>query len=203
MAATYAELLIEVADELNRQDLTGAQLARFVSRAEARFNRTIWTPQSESVATLTAANPMTLPSDFRAVRHVYLSTDPKTPLEQVTPSYLHTAYGDATTGKPVVYALIGDQMRFGPAAGSYNVVLDYYAKIPSLQANSVNWLLSSHPDLYVYATCLYAGGFVEESDDKMARWAAAYDAALEELNEAGNKRRWGGGPLIRKGTAFS
>ena len=199
MIGTYTELQTAVGNWLNRSDLT-ARIPEFIQLAEAEFNRTIWTPQSEEVAAV-AANGA-LPSDFRAVRHVYISSDPKTPLEQVSPSYLRLHYGDSTTGTPVVYSLINDTMAFGPLpATGLSAVLDYYQSIPALASNSTNWLLTAHPDIYLFGTLVQAEAFVW-NDERLPVWRAGLTNALEQLDMAGNKRRWGGGPLIRKGTAF-
>ena len=60
---TFDELKVAVLSWSNRDDLDG-NVEEFIALAERRLNRAIFVPDRESMATLTAAATVALPSDF-------------------------------------------------------------------------------------------------------------------------------------------
>lgn len=57
-----------------------------------------------------------------------------------------------------------------------------------------NWLLTSHPDLYLYRTLMNAGGQLKDTDmlTQYAQWAAA---ETDSLMDEESRESWNGGPL--------
>ena len=82
--STYTELKAAIADYLDRSDLT-SQIVDFITLAEAEFNRTLFVAQREEVSSASASSgTITLPSDFWAMRAIYIDSDPKVFLHQMS-----------------------------------------------------------------------------------------------------------------------
>lgn len=196
---TWAQLQTSVAAWLNRADLT-SQIQEFIAFAERRFNRIIIVPEREAIATSSlTGETLAVPADFWQLRSMYIDADPRVPLQQVSPSTLRSEYPWQTTGKPQVFAIIDEQFVFGPAPdGTYSVKIDYYATIPALGASqSTNWLLTNHPDIYLYGTLLQAEAYLW-NDDRLGVWKAALDEAIAELMESGRRKHTSASPMRLK-----
>lgn len=187
---TWTELKASIADWLNRSDLT-AKIPEFIALAERKFNRVLRVPEMEATATITVdAATESLPADFLELRSIYLNTDPKAPLEQMSLAELRNAHSAAATGQPVNFAIqSGNALVFGPSPDqSYSCVINYYQKIPSLGvAQADNWLLLNHADLYLWAALLQAEAYVW-NDERLAVWKAALEEGLEELRRQGHRK---------------
>ena len=48
----------------------------------------------------------TLPDQYVAMRNIQLNTDPKTPLEYLTPEQMDRIYAGSNKGKPKAYSII-------------------------------------------------------------------------------------------------
>lgn len=178
-------------------DFSNAQIAEFIAVCEARLNRLLRVPEMETVTTLTVTSGnVDLPSDFLAVRALYLSDRE---LRSMTPAAMIARYG-TVAGCPMAYALVGSnprKVRFGPQPGSDDTAtLIYYARLENVsEANADNWLLNDHPDIYLYGTLLAASAFIAD-ETWIPMWKAAYDEAIGELISAGERDRHGGAPLV-------
>lgn len=194
--STYTELQAAVADWLDRTDLT-SQIPDFITLAEAEFNRTLFVPQREEVSSSSASSgTVALPADFWSMRSVYIDSDPKVFLQQMNMGELRTQFSASTTGKPQNFALqSGDEMVLAPSPDdTYTLILNYWQTIPPLASNSSNWLLDSHPDIYLYGALLQAAIFLVD-DDRILRWRGSLGQAIGQLQDAGNKRAWGSTPV--------
>lgn len=193
---TFAELKTSVAAWLNRSDLT-SQIPEFIAFAERRFNRILIVPERETVATATMSGErLALPTDFWQLRSIFMDTDPRQALEQVSPSTLRTQYAWQTTGRPQAFAIMDEQFYFGPSPDdTYGVEIDYYATIPALSdSQTTNWLLTKHPDIYLYGTLLQAEAYLW-NDDRLGVWKAALDEAIGELIESGRRKHTSAQPV--------
>lgn len=192
----YSDLIARVGRYLNRTDLVD-DIPGFIENAEARFSRVLRTPEMENIATATITGErFALPSDFLEVRSVFLDSDPRVELEPVTLGTLRSKYAQQTTGQPQAYAMTDGQFLFGPAPDtSYAINLTYFQKIPALSSSRTsNWLLSSHPDVYLYASLVQAEAYLW-NDDRLGVWKSALDEALGELTVQSNRKRHGNAPL--------
>src|SRR5687768_4709099 len=153
---TWADLKTSLANWLLRDDLSTTEIPEAIALAERRFNRNLRAPEMEdAVSTSTSGSTITLPTDFLELRAVYIDTDPKVVLEQLTFAELRNRYPSATTGIPQNYALqSGNEMVLGPSPDTaYPIVINYYKKITTLDATTAtNWLLTAHPDAYLHAS---------------------------------------------------
>jgi hypothetical protein len=196
--STYDELRVAVASWLARDDLAD-QVPDFIALAEARINRLIRTRDMETRATAstTAGSAfLDLPESFGGVRYVKLQTDPATLLQPMSPTQIETVYAGPETGRPKVYAIVGDAFRLAPTPdAAYTVEISYARKVPALSASATtNWLLSAHPDVYLFGALVCAEMFLG-NDARIALWKASFDEALAELENQDATDRWSGGPL--------
>jgi hypothetical protein len=202
MIDSYATLLSALEDWNNRADLA-AQYPQFIGLAEAHFNRTLRSSEMETTVTQdTSEGTIALPSDYLEARELYIDDDPDTVLVAMSPAGLRLAYGFSTTGAPAAYTVTGTNLVLAPFPGdTITAVLTYYAKLEGLSAETeTNWLILSHPDLYLRAVKFYSFEYLKDID--MAdREIALVDATIESLNDAGNRRRMPAGPLAMRPTS--
>lgn len=192
----WTELKASLAEWLNRSDLT-SKIPEFIALAERRFNRVIVAPERETTTTASlAVEALSLPTDFWQLRSIYLDTDPRQKLEQVTLAVLRSEYADQTTGKPRVFAIADGQFIFGPAPdATYTVEIVYTATIAPLDGTTAtNWLLDKHPDIYLYGSLLAAEAYVW-NDERLPVWKNALDEALGELAGVSNRQRYSASPM--------
>lgn len=196
---TYDELRAGIAGWLARDDLGGV-VPDFIALAEARINRLIRTRDMETRATAsTIAGDayLALPESFGGVRAVKLtSTDPATPLQFATPTQIDQMWAGSQSGRPRLYAIVGDSFRLAPTPdAAYTIAISYNKKVPALSAsNPTNWLLAGHPDLYLYGALVAAEGYLG-NDARLPAWKAQFEAALTELENQDAMDRWSGGPM--------
>lgn len=196
--ASYTDLVAAVLDELDDANYPTASIDRAIRMAESHFNRELRTPEMEAKLDIAVTGELTtLPDDFLSMRSVYEAATPSFPLKTMSPSGLIHTYGRAA-GTPRAYAIEGRQIRVAPI-GAATISLDYYTKIPLLTVDSPsNWLLVNHPDLYRWGTLWYC--FQRNRDTAGAATALqAVTSIIDSISVAGNRNRWGSGPLNPRG----
>jgi len=110
---------------------------------------------------------------------------------------LRNTYSANATGQPVNYAIrSGSTIVLGPSPQeSYDLVLNYYQKIPVLSdSNTTNWLLTAHPDLYLYGALVQAEAFMID-DNRVPLWQAKLTTAMLQVEHAGQRKATGGAPI--------
>ncbi len=186
--ATYSDLQSSVAAWLKRSDLT-AIIPDFITLAEARIARDLRLRKqvaSTTLSTVAGTQGVTLPSDFLEAENLTLSsTSPPGALSVVTPEILDRKFPAAyVTGQPVVYTVVGDQLLFGPTPDAvYPISLAYYQRWAALSVSSTNWLLSNHPNVYLFAALAEASGYLF-NDERIPMWEAKYQADVRSLQQA-------------------
>lgn len=188
--STYAELLASIASYLDRTDLTSV-IPDFVTLAEARFSRVLRAPDmlTRDDAFAVDGQYEALPTGFIEASRVVLLTSPVTPLTYITPQELADVRRTRTAaGKPAYYTIAGGNFEFLPSPDSaYTASILYYAKLTPL-SSSVNWLFTSHPDIYLFGSLLEAEPYIRD-DVRMVLWKARLDQALMELNVMNDRKR--------------
>jgi hypothetical protein len=176
-----------------------ATIPDFVALFEAAANRRLRVRQMEALATLTpVAGAASLPADYLAWRRVTVAGTPRRELDYVAPSWLQAAYPASATGAPAVFTIEGSTLTLRPVAVT-TLELLYFQKIPALSdANPSNWLLTAHPDLYLFGAMVEAELF-GVNDERMPLWKARRDEVFEEIEKLSNKSR-GAGALRLLGT---
>lgn len=202
---TYAELKTSIGDWLNRSDLTTV-IPDFISLAEAQIERTLRTRQMivRSNESFTAQYG-DLPSDFLETKSLKLtSTNPQTPLSFLTIDALDAEASKYTaSGKPRFFGVVGSQFRIVPTPdGTYTTELTYYAKLAKLStSNTINWLLTASPDVYLYGSLLQAAPYLQD-DARIQVWATLYERALNDLQVADDRGSTSGGNLLTRAKTF-
>ena len=188
---TYAELDTAVDNWLGRADLS-SRVPEFIALFEAKFNRDVRVPQQEKInATFSIDGEYeTVPTDFIELRSMHLTTSPKRPLSYMPPDQQINFYNSGT-GIPIFVSITGHtavdgtlSFRFAPVPdGTYTAVLTYYAKLLALNGTTqtTNWLLTNHPDVYLFATLVEAAPY-ERDTEALGIWSARLEAAIQEVN---------------------
>lgn len=171
----FATLVAEVKDRADRTDMTDAQAEGFIQQAENRLSRLlrIWRMEGLTTVTTDANGLATLPTDFLSMRFVYDADKVDVPFVNV--EWLVGTVTDA----PKSYALVEGGLRLAPPAAE-TLTLLYYKRIPALTASAAtNWLVTSHPDVYLYGVL---AAFADWRDDEkaLAKHDAAFSRALAE-----------------------
>lgn len=190
------ELKSTVSDWLDRDDLDD-RIPTFILMAEATFNRELRTPEMEKSATGSmTAEDNALPSDFLAMRAIYIESSPDLPLKAMSPTSLRQEF-DGSADTPVAYALVSGGIRFAPPpAAPFLVTMDYFGSIEGLSVTSPsNWLLEQHPDAYLYGTLYFAEAFLDNST-RASQWKMLLDQTILKINGAARDNRYGAGPLV-------
>src|SRR3990172_8589290 len=181
--STYAELQTAVDNWLARTDLSGRSpewIALFEAKVKRRLR--VWRMEGRSTAS-TVANQATLslPSDFLEIRDIQLNTNPKVQLEYMTPSHIHRIWASTSTGQPIAYTIQGSELSFAPTPDAvYTVEISYYTF--TALATATNWLITHHPDAYLYGALQEAVPYIQDPDfsGALTVWKQNYEDAMAE-----------------------
>jgi hypothetical protein len=184
MPLTYSTLQTQIADTLNRDDLTAA-IPNFIILAEASSNRDVrhWQMQKRSTATFNERYEP-LPTDWLETVRVSISGKRQLDLlSQAKMMDLRETNGN-TSGEPRYYTHSAAQLELYPTPDSdYDATLIYYARVAELSDSAPsNWLLVDSPDIYLYGALVHTAPFLQE-DNRLAVWQTMYKAAVDRLNE--------------------
>lgn len=192
---TYAELKTAIGDWLNRSDLTST-IPDFVTLAEAELKKDVRVRRLENNTAFSVdAATESLPSDFVSLESIYHNGGTYYgPLSVVTPEQLAVQVDVAgSSGVPRFAAVVEDQILFAPAPdGTYSLRLVYWQGIAALSdANTSNWLLASHPDVYLYASLVQSAPYLKD-DARVMVWEQRLEKSLEALRLYTWHQRFGG-----------
>jgi hypothetical protein len=190
----FGTLKTAIADTLNRDDLTSV-IPSFVRLAEAQFNRKIRSHRQITRGSLTIDGQFeALPADWLETIRITMDANPIRVLTQMSMDDL-TRYRTATdnsTDAPVYFAHNGTDIELFPTPStSFTSEITYYAKITSLSADGdTNWLLTNHPDLYLYGALVHTAPYLRE-DPRIAVWAGLLAQGMTEIEDESNAARFG------------
>ena len=190
--SNYTELQASVADFLNRSDLTDV-IPDFIRMTEAELNRVLRTREM-SVRTQGPISKqyVKLPVDFLGLRNIELMTSPVTVLEYRNLQNLDAHRALDATGKPIYYSILQNNIEFAPVPDSeYTLEIVYYQALPALAENTTNWLLDSHPDIYLYGSLMQSAPYLQ-ADERIGVWAGKFQQILEQLKTSDEKARFSG-----------
>lgn len=181
----YAELQASVASWLNRGDLS-INIPDFITLAETQLNTDLKTRAMEAKTTLSTVagtNTVALPVDMLEMRRLQVVGTYNQPLSYRSPDEISIDYAANGSGQPVVFTVIGGNIEVAPIPdGVYSLELTYQQRIPSLSdANTTNWLLTSWPNAYLYASLIAATPFIM-NDARLQTWAQLYSQAIAGIN---------------------
>ena len=205
MALTnYTELKASLANWLNRSDLTTEIADDFIKLAEADLNSKLRVRKMITSTSITIdSETESVPTDFLQVRDFFITSGgTKYALKYITPAQMDQIKGSSTTGMPSAYTILGDSFRFAPIPDSaYTGTLNYYAKFASLSdTNTSNYILASHPAIYLYGSLYHAANFLGGVDpQRLQQLQGMYTTALERLERNDREDQYGNAPLQQRG----
>jgi hypothetical protein len=194
--ATYSDLQTALGNWLDHS-LFAARYPDLIQLFESCANRRLRVRQQEASTSLTpdANGNATLPTDYLSTRRVTWTGSPRVELQYVHPSYLQAAYPSAPADVPRIFTIEGATLKVRPLDQTALEFL-YFQKIPALatlapvDGTQANWLLTAHPDLYLFGSLVEAEMF-GVNDERAPVWKARRDEIFDEIDKLNNKTRGG------------
>jgi hypothetical protein len=177
MPLDYPELIAEVTERTGDSGVA-TRAPMYLRMAEADLNKRLRVGDSEKVVTLTtdADGNADLPADFYELRDLFIRG------ERVRNALLPDQYA------PRSYTIQGKQIT--SAYPEQDIVLHYYAGLPSLDVIGTNWLLESEPEVYLYALMKQAFLFRLDTE-KAAACETVLGALIAEVLRVDRIKRFG------------
>lgn len=207
MILTTSDLQSAVTEWLARdQDATLiARIPTFIQLFEGTMNRNLFTRQMETRSQAitdpgATSEPefVALPADFQTMRRIRLSSETGKPslqfLSGVQMDEMRTSQADVSN-TPRYFSIFGNEIELLPTPSAITTLeMIYRANLPSLNANSTNWLLALAPDAYLFGVLLQSAPYIKQ-DSRIQVWAAAVQSALADLNSLGSNSAFNAGPM--------
>lgn len=168
--STYAELKTAVANYLHRNDLTTV-IPDFIALCEANIRRDLRVRAMEQTATGTlTTSTLAIPTGFLEARRVLLNG-----IEQDVCTPMHfTQVSDDITAQ---YTIVGTNFVFQSSTATYSI--DYYKAFDSFSNDSdTNWLLTNHPDVYLFGSLSEAALYAQADP---AMWMSKYRFGIDRV----------------------
>lgn len=195
--ANYGELKTAVESYTHREDLTD-DIPTFISLAQARINRDLDILEMVERTTQSVSTRfVTLPTDTRKLLDVQIEiSGGRKSLMPMSAAQMNTEHTDLITGEPNNYCIRGDELELQPAPGqAYTLELLYLYRFAAFSADAdTNWLLTTHPNVYLYASMMEALIFIQ-GDERLKMFSTLYQTEIDALNEQAEEMALSGGPL--------
>ena len=196
--ASYSDLLASVASWMNRTDLT-AVIPDFVTISESKIAKELRLRQQITTTSITASvstRSAPLPTDWLELENISVHGTPDTPLQYVTIEHMDAKYPESGwSARPFVYTIEGDNVILGPTPDSaYTIDIIYYARFPTLATASTNWLMTNHPNVYLYA-CLREGAFFTKDAAGAVQWDGLFKQEVKALQDQDDNASHSGSAL--------
>lgn len=192
IVTTYSTLITAILEETDFAGLE-SYVPGFIRRAEALFNRRLYSLDTE-VATTAALTSVTttasLPTGYKGMISIRIGD--YVPLTQLSPEDFQAKWHEATAAVPQNWTIIDETIHFGPDPDtSYTANILYLSTLMALSAdNASNWILAQHPDLYFDATLAYAYRHMRDSQGYIEALANA-EKIIAEVNAYDARKRRG------------
>lgn len=210
----YTGLQASVLDWLARpgDTLISGAVPDMIALFEAEAARRLYHRLGETSATLTTTagvSTVALPAFYAEARSVNIPppagqaewTGINDQLTYITPEEMGATWIGSQQGQPTAFTIQGANVVFAPIPNSaYAVNFAYLAAIPSLASASggVTWLLTNHPDLYLFGTLVEAHAYIA-NDERIAMWMQRREASFASIQQADRRARWSGSVLVMRG----
>lgn len=202
MAITnYTSLQDEIAAWLN-EPAAEQFIPTFIQLAETQMNREIrhWQMETRSTGTQDAGDQyLEVPGDWlETIRLTHALNGQVLTLASRDDIATRRVKNPGSTEEPFLYNHIDGQIELYPTPSQAEAFeLTYYAKIPALSDNETNWLITDHPDVYLYGALAHSAPFLAE-DARIAVWENSYQKAVLNINAASDKARYSGSGVTLK-----
>jgi hypothetical protein len=185
---TYAQLKTAIETWLARTGDTeiSANAADLVTLAEARLNRELRLRVNWTNAALTGTigvSTVSLPSDFLEAQSLFLTTF------GIQTKLGTFAAGErpigTTNGVPGIWAIDGTTIQLDlPCDQAHTFIFRYLARFALSDATPTNWLLTYHPDAYLFSALVEAETLTKDTSQRwIALWKERADEAIASINE--------------------
>lgn len=185
--ATYAELKTAVAEWLHRANLS-TRAEDFIQQGEAWLNRKLRTvdmeERSSGLTMGTTDRYDALPTGFLEMQSIFYTNDNKA-IVYVEPSALIPLI--TSSGKPN-YFTIKDGLEWSCVPDSAYPYEIHYFKALDIETDTTNWLLTNHPDIYLYAALSSAAIYIKD-DNRVAGLKSLLNEAVDDLNTQDARKR--------------
>ena len=191
---TYLGLIGEVGSWTGRADMSTARVDGFIDLTETWFNKHLRAQEMETTnGTLTYSGAViTHPGDWLAWKHLYVTSNGTRYRLKPISQEQKDSLDDGTTGPPAFYHVSGGGTRLVPTPDStaYTISGTYFQKPPALGASqSTNWILTNHPDAYLFGVLAMMEGFVID-DPRIGTWKTLFQEAIVGIeNNTANASR--------------
>lgn len=188
--STYDELQAAIASWMDRSDIT-ASIPDIISMGEAGLNRELEGVAADATLTGTVGS--------RAIDISALSL--RTPIALFitdgTNEYELRNMPDGSfpystaQADPQIWAIDGSNINFDCLLDSaYSFRFRYTAQFALSDANPTNWLLTTHPDLYLAACIAWGGKFVAD-DAAVQRYGGMIESMIASINRQESRKKRG------------
>jgi len=195
--ANYTDLQAAISNWSHRSDLS-AVIPDFVTMAEARISRDLRLRKqimSATISTIANTQAAALPADWLEFENVSVANSPSAQLTYVPVEHIDAAFSNSYTGKPTYFTIEGDNILFAPTPDAvYSISAIYYARFPSLLTAGTNWLMTTHPNIYLFA-CLIEVCFYTRDLSAGEVYAQRYASELAQLQNVDDRSAHSGSTL--------
>lgn len=189
MIQTYQGLQNEVYNWIANEKII-AQVMTCIQLAEARIRNDLLIRRMErSVHGVFNGAVIFLPADCEAIqRLMYYIGDEERSVPYADPKSVER-YTDHV-GDPVAYTMVDQGVILYPTPSAAREYSLYYVPfIADLSAdNPTNWVLDRAPNVYLFASCLEAAGFLQD-EQLMGIFEGRYKQAMDSLYQASERQR--------------
>jgi hypothetical protein len=194
---TYAELQTAIADLLHRTgdtDIT-SHAPDWISYAESEMQTEIKLLEFEASASITVtAGVGALPAGYSAMRSLYWSGSPNTPIPYITPEQFDLL--NIGLADHYCYTISGSNILV-PTTESGTVVATYAANFTPLSNSATsNAILASYPNAYLYGAMKHACIWTED-DAALQKFGLLFKGELDRINKNNDERKYGHALSVR------
>jgi hypothetical protein len=198
MATDYSSLKTEVADYMNRNDLTSF-IDGFIDLAEAEMQRELKLLEFETTGTVSVTSGSgTLPTGFLGARTLNWDGNPKRVLKYLTPDQLETI-NVKEPSYVSFYTITGSTIKFAnDDTGTLNIT--YMARFTPLSGSATtNAIITNHPGAYLAGSLKYAAIFCKDLEAAQG-YQALFNSELRQIISDNKDRKYAGATLqVRPG----
>jgi hypothetical protein len=188
---TYTLLKAEVIDWLNRNGFTTLEdkVETFIAMGQRRIHRTCDLNTMETVLPTFTQSTATVATPVGYLRTKAMSIQSGTSNSEVNGAPYKKVVQAGRSGQPRYYAVVGENIHFGPVPDQdYTVDLVYYKALDVLSPTvSTNWLSENVPELVLFAALLEAALWLKD-DNRAQIWTKSYEQIKSELLESEDRQ---------------
>lgn len=171
----------------HRTDLT-AFSADMITLGESHLNRRLRIREMEESATVTPSTSVdyvALPTGYMEL--VSFADDLGDELTEVSADQLQALRYSAASVRPECYR-ITSRIDFECVADqAYSYTMHYFKRL-DIETDTTNTVLTSHPDLYLYASLVQVEAFVQ-NDQRIQLWKSLLEEAITDANNQSRRNK--------------